>query len=166
MGKEKAAFDYEKERRKFNWDVPEDYNFVNTIKEWATDRTKLMAVTEHPDGKIEKAAYWEVWDNTMRFGNVLQGSGVHKGDRVLVILPRGTDVYVASIGIWAIGGVVVPGTIMLKSRDIDYRILDAGVKALVTNDPAVADEVDAIKDRIPKINLFFSGQREGWRNYE
>ncbi|WP_048193033.1 acyl-CoA synthetase [Methanococcoides methylutens] len=166
MGTETAAFDYEEERKNFNWDVPEDYNFVNTIKEWATNEKKLMAVTEHPDGKIEKAAYCEVWDNAMRFGNILRGSGIHKGDRVLVILPRGTDVYVASLGIWAIGGAVVPSTIMLKSRDIDYRIMDAGAKALITDDPAVADEVDAIKDRIPEINLFFSGQREGWRNYE
>ncbi|WP_135604792.1 acyl-CoA synthetase [Methanococcoides sp. NM1] len=166
MGKEKAAFDYEEERRKFNWDIPEDYNFVDTIKRWAKDRTKLLAITEHPDGMVEKAAYWEVWDNVMRFGNVLQGSGIHKGDRVLVILPRRTDVYAVSIGIWAIGGVVVPGTIMLRGKDIEYRILDAGVKALITDDPAVADEVDAIKDKIPVINLFFSGQREGWRDYQ
>nr|QNO45907.1 hypothetical protein LAAKCKNM_00029 [Methanosarcinales archaeon ANME-2c ERB4]QNO52463.1 hypothetical protein BDIGKBFL_00020 [Methanosarcinales archaeon ANME-1 ERB6]QNO53485.1 hypothetical protein OBNMHAHF_00010 [Methanosarcinales archaeon ANME-1 ERB6] len=28
MGKEIAAFDYEKERKRFNWDIPEGYNFV------------------------------------------------------------------------------------------------------------------------------------------
>ncbi len=58
----------------------------------------------------------------MRSGNVLRDSGIHKGDQVLVILPRGTDVYAVSIGIWAIGGVVVPGTIMLRRADIEYRI--------------------------------------------
>ena len=165
MGKEIAAFDYEEERKKFKWDIPEDYNFVDVIRRWADDRTKLMAITEHPDGKIEKAAYWEVWDNAMRFGNVLRDSGIHKGDRVLVILPRGTDVYAVSIGIWAIGGVVVPGTIMLRRADIEYRILDAGVNALITSDSTVADEVDAIKGRISIENLFFSGQREGWRDF-
>ena len=165
MGKEIAAFDYEEERKRFKWDIPEDYNFVDVIRRWAKDRTKLMAITEHPDGKVEKAAYWEVWDNAMRFGNVLRDSGIHKGDRVLVILPRGTDVYGVSIGIWAIGGVVVPGTIMLRRADIEYRTLDAGVKALITSDSSVADEVDAIKGRISIENLFFSGQREGWRDF-
>ena len=165
MGKEIAAFDYEEERKKFNWDIPEDYNFVDVIRRWADDRTKLAAITEHPDGKVEKAAYWEVWDSAMRFGNVLRDSGIHKGERVLVILPRGTDVYGVSIGIWAIGGVVVPGTIMLRRADIEYRILDAGVKALITSDSSVADEVDAIKDRISIENLFFSGQRDGWRDF-
>ena len=124
----------------------------------------MMAITEHPDGKVEKAAYWEVWDNAMRIGNILRESGIHKGDRVLVILPRGIDVYPASTGIWAIGGVVVPGTIMLRRADIEYRILDAGVKALITGDAVVSDEADAIRDKIPIRNLFFLGERNGWRN--
>jgi long-subunit acyl-CoA synthetase (AMP-forming) len=89
MGKEITSFDYEKERAKFIWDIPEDYNFVDTIRKWAADRTKLMVIAEHPDGKVEKAAYWEVWDNAMRLGNILQESGIQKGDRVMVILPRG-----------------------------------------------------------------------------
>ncbi len=164
MGNEAAAFDYEEERRKFRWDIPPDFNFVDAIGRWAKDRTKLMAITEHPDGEVEKAAYWEVWDNAMRTGNILRDSDIRKGDRVLVMLPRGTDIYVASIGIWAVGGVVVPGTIMLRRGDIEYRILDAGIKALITGDPAIAEEVDAIKDKIPTGNLFFLGPRDGWRN--
>ena len=78
MGKELAAFDYEEERKEFKWDIPEDYNFVYVIRIWAEDRTKLMAITELPDGKVEKAGYREVWNNAMRFGNVLRDSGIHK----------------------------------------------------------------------------------------
>lgn len=166
MGKEIAAFDYEEERKTFKWDIPEDYNFVEVIRRWADDRKKLMAITEHPDGKVEKAGYRDVWNSAMRIGNVLRASGIHKGDRVLVLLPRGTDVYTVSIGIWAIGGVVVPCTIMLRRADIEYRILDAGVKALISSDATVADEVDALKGRIPIENLFFLGQREGWRDFQ
>lgn len=161
----KAPFDYEEERRTFKWDIPEDYNFIDTIRSWAKDRTKVMAITEHPDGNVEKAGYMEVWDNAMRFGNVLRGSGVLKGDRVLVLLPRGTDVYNISIGIWAIGGVVVPCTVMLRRADIEYRILDAGARTLITSDPVVADEVDAIRDKISIDNLFFSGERNGWKDF-
>ena len=166
MGKEIAAFDYEAERKKFKWDLPEDYNFVEVVRSWSDDRTKLMVITEHPDGKVEKAGYREVWDRAMRFGNVLRASGIHKGDRVLVLLPRGTDVYTVSIGIWAIGGVVVPCTIMLRRADIEYRILDAGIRALITSDATVADEVDALQGEIALENRFFSDQREGWRDFQ
>ncbi len=162
---QKATFDYEEERKTFKWDIPKDYNFIDTIRNWAKDRTKLMAITEHPDGNVEKAGYREVWDNAMRFGNVLRDFGIVKGDRVMVLLPRGTDVYVASIGIWAIGGVVVPCTVMLRRADIEYRILDAGARALITSDPVVADEVDAIRDKISIDNLFFSGERKGWSDF-
>ncbi len=166
MGKEIAAFDYEAERKKFTWDIPEDYNFVEVIRRWSADRTKLMAITEHPDGTVEQASYGDVWDSAMRFGNVLRASGIQKGDRVLVLLPRGTDVYTVSIGIWAIGSVVVPCTIMLRRADIEYRIVDAGVKALITSDTTVADEVDALKGSgIALENRFFSGPRSGWRDF-
>jgi acetyl-CoA synthetase len=162
---ENASFNYEEERKTFKWDIPQDYNFIDTIRSWAKDSTKLMAITEHPNGNVEKAGYREVWDSAIRFGNVLKSSGIVKGDRVMVLLPRGTDVYTASIGIWAIGGVVVPCTVMLRRADIEYRIMDAGARALITSDPTVADEVDAIKDKISIDNLFFSGERKGWRDF-
>jgi acetyl-CoA synthetase len=162
---ENASFNYEEERKTFKWDIPQDYNFIDTIRSWAKDSTKLMAITEHPNGNVEKAGYREVWDSAIRFGNVLKSSGILKGDRVMVLLPRGTDVYTASIGIWAIGGVVVPCTVMLRRADIEYRIMDAGARALITSDPTVADEVDAIKDKISIDNLFFSGERKGWRDF-
>ncbi len=162
---QKVAFDYEEERKKFKWDIPKDYNFIDTIRSWAKDETKLMAITEHPDGNVEKAGYMEVWDNAMRFGNVLRDSGIVKGDRVMVLLPRGTDVYTVSIGIWAIGGVVVPCTVMLRRADIEYRLLDAGARALITSDPTVAGEVDAIRDKISIDSLFFSGERKGWSDF-
>jgi len=41
-----------------------------------------MAITEHQDGEVEKATYWEVWDNAMRLGNILRDSNIQKGDRV------------------------------------------------------------------------------------
>jgi len=33
MGKEIAAFDYEEEREKFEWNIPEGYNFVEKVSE-------------------------------------------------------------------------------------------------------------------------------------
>jgi acetyl-CoA synthetase len=50
MGKELTVFDYEAERKQFTWDMPEDYNFVAVVRRWAEDRTKVLAITEHPDG--------------------------------------------------------------------------------------------------------------------
>ena len=165
MGKELAAFDYEEERQKFRWDIPADYNFVEVIRSWSEENsTKLLAITEYPDGRVEQASYRDVWESALRIGTVLRASGIQQGDRVLALLPRGTDVYRVSIGIWAIGGVVVPCTVMLRRADIEYRLVDAGVKALVTNDAAVAAEVEALKSARAPEYRFFSGPRDGWRD--
>ncbi|MBN1455301.1 MAG: AMP-binding protein [Methanomicrobia archaeon] len=164
MGKELTVFDYEAERKRFTWEIPEEYNFVEVVRRWAEDRTKVLAITEHPDGTVERAGYREVWAKALRFGAVLRDSGIQKGDRVMMLLPRGTDIYTVSIGIWAIGAVAVPCTIMLRRADIEYRLVDAEVKALVTSTATVAAEVEALKGAIPPENRFFVGQREGWRD--
>jgi acetyl-CoA synthetase len=61
MGKEITAFDYEKERAKFIRDIPEDYNFVDTIRiENVVDSHKAVlesAMVPSPDiirGEIVK----------------------------------------------------------------------------------------------------------------
>jgi acyl-coenzyme A synthetase/AMP-(fatty) acid ligase len=92
----------------------------------------------------------------LRYRKVLRDSGIHKGDRVLVILPRGTDVYAASIGIWALGGVVVPGTIMLRRADIEYRIGPFEVESAVDSHEAVLEcamfpSPDTIRGEIVKV---------------
>ncbi|MFU8767645.1 MAG: acyl-CoA synthetase [Candidatus Methanoperedens sp.] len=165
MGKESAVFDYQEERQNFVWDVPEDYNFVDVFGRWAKDRKRLIAITEYPDGRVEKSSYREIWDSAMRFGSILRESGIKKGDTVMVMLPKGVDVYTVSLGIWAIGAVVVPGTVMLRKADIEYRIKDANIKALITTDISVACEVDALKDEIPGVDLLFSGKRNGWKDF-
>ena len=53
----KKAFNYEQESKMFKWDIPNDYNFVDTIRIWAKDSTKLMAITQHADGNVEEVQY-------------------------------------------------------------------------------------------------------------
>jgi acetyl-CoA synthetase len=124
-----------------------------------------MTITEHPDGKVEKAGYWEVWNSAMRFGNVLRESGILKGDRVLVILPLGTDIYTVSIGIWALGGVVVHGTIMLRRAGREYRIGHFEVESAGDSHEAVLEcamirSLDSVRGEIVKVFVVLKGGHE------
>ena len=60
MGKEIAAFDYEEERKKFEWDIPEDYNFVEKVSE-------SCLIRELWDSLFN--AGWIGWDFRDIFGN-------------------------------------------------------------------------------------------------
>ncbi|MFO8050073.1 MAG: AMP-binding protein [Thermoplasmatota archaeon] len=127
--------DYDTLYKNFKWEVPEYYNFgFEVVDEWAKDRTKLALVSIHPDG--EKASYHTFYDLKVlsdRFANVLLDLGVKKGDRVLVMLESIPQWYVAMIAMFKLGVVPMPGTVLLTSKDVKYRINRAEANMVITD---------------------------------
>ncbi|MEA3558075.1 MAG: AMP-binding protein [Candidatus Thermoplasmatota archaeon] len=130
-----ADLDYDNLYKEFKWDVPEYYNFgFDVVDEWAKDRTKLSLVSLHGDGS--KANYHTFYDLKVlsdKFANILLDLGVKKGDRVLVILESIPQWYVALLGMFKIGVVPMPGTVLLTSKDIKYRINRAEANMVITD---------------------------------
>jgi len=87
-----------------------------------------------PEGQTRHITYDELHQDVNKFGNVLRGLGVRKGDRVAIYLPMIPEVAVAMLACARIGAVhtVVFGGFSAESlRD---RINDAGAKVLITAD--------------------------------
>jgi len=87
-----------------------------------------------PPGEVRRITYGELHADVNRFGNVLKGLGVKRGDRVAIYLPMVPEVAVAMLACARIGAVhtVVFGGFSAESlRD---RINDAGAKVLITAD--------------------------------
>jgi acetyl-CoA synthetase len=87
-----------------------------------------------PEGQTRRITYGELHRDVNKFGNVLKGLGVRKGDRVAIYLPMIPEVAVAMLACARIGAVhtVVFGGFSAESlRD---RINDAGAKVLITAD--------------------------------
>ncbi len=126
---------YEKLYKEFHWDVPEYYNFgFEVVDKWAKDRTKLALVSIHPDG--EKASYHTFYDLKRlsdRFVNVLKNLGIKKGDRALVMLESIPEWYIVLIGMFKMGVIPMPGTVLLTSKDVKYRINRAGANMVITD---------------------------------
>jgi len=126
---------YEKLYREFEWNVPEFYNFgFDVVDRWAEDRTKLALVSIHSDG--EKARYNTFYDLKVlsdRFANVLTKLGIKKGDRVLVMLESIPQWYVVLIGMFKLGVIPMPGTVLLTAKDIKYRINRAEACMVITD---------------------------------
>ena len=95
-------------------------------------RTAL--IWEGEPGDVRRLTYAELLVDVQKFGNVLKGLGVKKGDRVAIYLPMVPEVAVAMLACARIGAVhtVVFGGFSAESlRD---RINDAEAKVLVTAD--------------------------------
>lgn len=68
---------------------------------------------------------------TKQFANVLLGQGVHKGDRILIMLPRIPEWQIALVGALRIGAVPIPCIEMLTTADLKYRLEHSGATAIV-----------------------------------
>jgi acetyl-CoA synthetase len=97
-------------------------------------RNKAALIWEGEPGDRRTWTYFDLWREVNRFGNVLRGLGVTKGDRVAIYLPLIPEAVVAMLAcarIGAIHSVVFGG---FSSESLRDRILDAEARVLVTAD--------------------------------
>lgn len=136
---------YEELYKNFSWKVPKYYNFgFDVVDQWAEDRTKLALISIDRSG--ENAHYHTFFDlkvQSNQFVNVLRKIGVKKGDRVLVVLQSIPEWYIAIIGMFKLGVVPMPGTVLLTSKDIEYRVNRAGA-CMVLTDMDHADRLEVL----------------------
>ena len=160
--------DYEKLYRDFKWEVPEYYNFgFEVIDKWAQDRTKLALVSL--DRSSENAHYqtfYELSYLSNRFVNVLRNLGVGKGERVLIILESIPEWYVVMIGMFKLGVVPMPGTVLLTSKDIEYRINRAEACMVITDVNHIG-RVERVAQNCPTLRykMVVDGVVQDWLNY-
>ena len=103
----------------------EIFNFTRDVVEcWANqtpDATALWWVGSN--GAERKYSFREITELGRRAADALHKSGVRRGDRVLVVLPRVPQWWIGLLGLIRLGAVPIPGTPLLTARDIDYRCL-------------------------------------------
>jgi len=174
MSKAKCKTAVKKDRynelyRNFTWNVPKYYNFgFDVIDQWAEDRTKLALISIDRTGKRDRChTFRDLSVESNRFANILRRIGVKKGDRVLVILQSIPEWYISLIGMFKLGVVPMPGTVLLTAKDVEYRVNRAEACMVVT-DMDHADIVEAIKSKCPTLKhlMLIDGKRKGWLGYQ
>jgi len=113
-------------------------------------RNKVALYCIDAKNKLEKFTFQDIYHLSNRMGNALKDLGVKKGDRVFVFLPRILELYVATIGIAKIGGVVGPLFSAFGPDALRDRLQDSQAKVLITT-PDLKDKIDSIKDQLPDL---------------
>ncbi|MCL6452312.1 MAG: AMP-binding protein [Alicyclobacillus sp.] len=141
------------------------YNFAREVDAIAgahPERLALLCVGA--DRSETRVTYGELRARTNRLASALSRIGVHKGERVLVLLPRGVDAYVVYLSLLKVGATVLPGSEMLRQGDIAYRLHHADVKAVIAHHSLTA-EVDAAAKTAGAVlaqRVCVGGPVEGW----
>lgn len=104
-----------------------------------------------------------------RAANYFRSLGIGRGDRVLLLLKRHYQFWIALLGLMKIGAVSIPAPCQLRAHDISYRLGAAGITAVVaTADGDIAAEVDAAAAEagVPLTRILVDGKRDGWRDFD
>ena len=99
-----------------------------------------------------------------KIGNAFIKSGLQKGDKLLIMMPRLIEAYMTYIAAIKAGFVVIPSSEMLRKKDIEYRIGHGEVKAIVSYEPYIGqfDDIEAMES----LQKFVLSEQsvDGWIN--
>jgi acyl-coenzyme A synthetase/AMP-(fatty) acid ligase len=143
---------------------PIHFNFAtDVIDRWSKERPEAAALwcVNATTGAERKFNFRQLTALSCQAANLLRSSGVRRGDRVLVMLPRLPQWWIAMLGLIRLGAVPVPGTLLLTARDVAYRLGSARISALITNPDGVA-KVGGFEG----VRLLVSGEHAGWIDFD
>ncbi|XP_060575543.1 acyl-coenzyme A synthetase ACSM3, mitochondrial-like isoform X2 [Ruditapes philippinarum] len=172
-----STWNYEHEKKNFKLKAPTHYNFARDVvdkwaeKEMTGERGNNPAFWWVDDSGNElKWSYRDVSYQSKLVANVLkEACKLETNDVVIVILPRIPQWWAINVGAIRAGIILSPGTTLLRSSDIKYRINASNAKCVITN-AECAGHVDEVAEYCPSLQskiIVGEGQvRSGWQNYE
>src|SRR5216684_3669294 len=163
--------DYEAERRSFQLEVPEYFNFAaDVIDKQAQSPEKLAMLWVGQDGERRQLTFAHFAEYSSRAANAFSTLGIAKGDPVLVMLPRIPEWWEAVLGLMRLGAIPIPCTTLLTPKDIQFRSEVAEARAFITDEEGAA-KFDQVRGECPTVQYAIlidsrhQGERHGWTNY-
>lgn len=146
--------------------APEYFNFAADVMEkWARERPDAPALwwVDEAGTRERKISFKGMAGSFHRAANFFRTCGIHPGDKILVMMPRIPEWWIAMLGLVRLGAVPIPCTTLLTAKDIDYRAETAQAKALITD----ADGAAKLPADTGIKNLILVGaERPGWISFD
>lgn len=119
--------------------APETYNFSMEVERFTEDPSRKALVWLDDAGNRKEVTYDTLMRRVNQIGNVFLKNGLQKGDKILIMIPRLIDVYEVYLAALKTGIIIIPGSEMLKTKDLEYRIQHGEAKAIVSYYPYVGE---------------------------
>src|SRR5690606_17404021 len=141
---------------RFEWQVPARYNMgVDVCDKWAEqDPDRLALIYVAPDGEASKYSFGYLRDLSNRLANLLQSSGVKRGDRVAILLPQCPEAAYGHIATHKLGAISIPLFTLFGPEALEYRLKDSGAKCVIT-DSEGARRLAPLRKALPQLETIF-----------
>ncbi|MDD4124782.1 MAG: AMP-binding protein [Eubacteriales bacterium] len=153
---------------KFN--IPENFNFaydvVDELAEKIPNKRAMLWLSENKEEKDFTFSDISLLSN--RAANMFLDMGIKRGDKVMLVLKRHYQFWIAIIALHKIGAVTLPATSLLMQKDYEYRFDAAQVKAIIcTSEDGCPEQVEAAEPASPtlKVKIIANGERNGWKPF-
>ena len=153
---------------RFSITVPEFYNFgYDVVDAWAAqepDKPALLWVNQQ--GEMRRYSFLDMKIESDRAACFLQDSGISRGDRVFIMLPRIPEWWVLIVALIKLGAVYTPAPTMLTPHDISYRLRIGGFVLVVTDRENAHKVQEAVREGSFNTKcLVVDGEIPGWISY-
>lgn len=142
-----------------HFNVPENFNFAYDVMDvWAEERPdKLALLWTNEQGAELRFTFQDLKEQTDQTAAYFQSLGIGHGDKVMLILKRHYQWWLAMLGLHKLGAVAIPATHMLTTHDIIYRNQRASVKAIVcADDTYIIEQIRAALPKSPTVETVIS----------
>jgi acetyl-CoA synthetase/medium-chain acyl-CoA synthetase len=157
------------QRDAFRWETPDPWNFgTHVVDRFAAEPGRPALLWRNEEGAERRLTYADVASASNRFAHLLRNLGVAAGDPVVVMLPKVPEWQIALIGALKAGCLVIPSSVILRPKDIEYRVNHSASVALITTQEQVA-AVDSVGANLPTLRhriVLGPSAVPGWLNYE
>lgn len=138
----------------FELDYPDNFNFgYDVVDDIAiNDPDRMAMIWCNPEGEEHFFTFADMKRWSDKTANFLKDCGIGRGDMVMVILRRHYQFWFVATALHKLGAVIVPATFMLKEHDLEYRINEAGIKAIIATDVGdIANVCDKVENLCPTL---------------
>ena len=150
---------------------PDHFNFAfDVVDELARRKPEKLALLHVDKNKVERRFTFEdISRASNRAANYFKSLGIRRGDRVLLILKRHYQFWIAMMGLNKRGAVALLASNQMLSHDLEYRFKAAGITAVVaTGDDQVPEHVEEAAAAVcpGMTKILVNGGREGWHDFD
>jgi acetyl-CoA synthetase len=112
--------------------APKVYNIVWEIEKYASTE-KIALKWEEQNGQTSTLTFKELNQLVNIYAFQFLSKGLTKGDKVFVMMPRCAETYAVYLAILKIGAIIIPGSELLREKDIEYRLDHGEVRAVIVH---------------------------------
>ena len=150
---------------------PDHFNFAfDVVDELARRKPDKLAMLHVDKNTVERRFTFEdISRASSRAANYFKNLGIKRGDRVLLILKRHYQFWIAMMGLNKLGAVALLASNQMLAHDLEYRFKAAGITAVIaTGDDQVPEHVEeAAAAACPEmLKIMVGPRREGWHDFD